>query len=494
MTATLTAEKATPAPPTSRGRWIEHWEPEDPGFWASAGRKIARRNLIFSILAEHLGFSVWVIWSILVVRMGKLTGANGAPLFPDLVITQTNTVNATKIFWLVALPNLIGAFMRVPYTLAVARFGGRNWTIISGLLLLIPVSLASYCVTHPGTPYWALLACAATAGFGGGNFASSMANISYFFPEKKKGIALGMNAAGGNIGIASMQLVVPVLVAFFAFPLAYAAKIWFPLVLISALCAFLFMNNLHVARASLSDQFAAVKEPHAWVMSFIYIGTFGSFLGLSAAFPSVLQYIFSDPKAKIDKTVFSVPFITTHHGATLVTLLLPFAFLGPLVGSFARPFGGWLADRIGGAKVTAAVFTLMILGSFGAIHYAGTHDAPMFITSMMVLFVMSGTGNGSTYRMIPAIFKRKLDADVAASPGTAAELTTRARRAGAATLGMAGAIGAMGGFILPKAIGDSIKATHGIGAAFRWFIVLYVVCLLVTVVVYLRPGTRVNNV
>jgi len=484
MTATLTPEKAAP-PATSRfpGRWIEHWEPEDGEFWASTGRRTARRNLIFSIFAEHLGFSVWVIWTILVVKMGGMK-IGGLPAFPDIFngTKAAAAANADHIFLLVALPNLIGAFMRIPYTLAVARFGGRNWTIVSALFLLIPVSLATYCVTHPGTSYWVLVACAATAGLGGGNFASSMANISYFFPERKKGLALGLNAAGGNIGIASMQLVVPVLVGFFLFDLSVATKLWFPLVLLSALGAFLFMDNLHVAKSSLRDQFAAVREPHAWIMSFIYIGTFGSFLGLSAAFPAVLKFLQHD--------TFTVGSVTYQAHA----LVLPFAFLGPLVGSLARPFGGWLADKVGGAKVTAVVFALMAAGTFAAIQSVSHKNIPMFLVSMLVLFAMSGAGNGSAFKMIPAIFKRQLDATVAQKPAEAASLTTRARRAGAATLGMAGAFGAMGGFILPKAIGDSIKQTGGIASAFSWFVGMYVLCLLITVAVYLRPGAKMRGV
>ena len=147
-------------------------------------------------------------------------------------------------FWLVALPNLIGAVMRIPYTFAVTRFGGRTWTVISALLLLIPVVGLIYAVTAR-PPYWVVLLCAASAGFGGGNFASSMTNISFFYPERKKGAALGINAAGGNIGISSMQLVVPLVVAF---GLVYAGLIWVPLVLAAAVCAYLFMNNLAVAR------------------------------------------------------------------------------------------------------------------------------------------------------------------------------------------------------------------------------------------------------
>jgi NNP family nitrate/nitrite transporter-like MFS transporter len=476
MTATVSpSAPASLAPIITRGRWIEHWEPEDERQWTAYGRTIARRNLIFSIFAEHLAFSVWVVWSILVVALGTLTDSAGAALYPDLVANQEN---ATKIFWLVALPNLIGALMRIPYTLAVAKFGGRNWTVISSLLLIIPLVLALYCVTNPGTPYVVFLLASVSAGLGGGNFASSMANISYFFPERTKGTALGLNAAGGNIGLSSMQLVMPLLL-FLGFGLTFATSVWLPLVLASAVCAFLFMNNLHVSKSSMREQFAATKRPHAWIMSFLYIGTFGSFLGLAASFPATLKFVFPDNQK----------FNLLGTG-----LLLPVAFLGPLVGSLARPVGGWLADKIGGARVTALVFGLMAVCSLGAIQAAESKNLTMFITSMLVLFTMSGAGNGSAYRMIPAIFRRESDAAAAKQPSRAAQLITQARREGAATLGMAGAFGALGGFILPKTIGDSIKATNGITAAFSWFIAMYLVCLVVTWICYIRKGATMTGV
>ncbi|MFC7482359.1 MFS transporter [Luedemannella flava] len=380
-----------------KGRWIEDWRPEDADFWASTGKKVAKRNLIFSIFSEHLAFSVWVIWSILVVSLGTLKDASGVALYPDLVATPAN---ADKIFWLVALPNLIGALMRFPYTLAVGRFGGRNWTVISALLLLIPVGLALYVVLTPGVSYGFLLFAAITAGFGGGNFASSMSNISYFYPERSKGTALGINAAGGNIGLSSMQLFMP-LMLFMGLSLTFATAFWLPLVLASAVCAFFFMNNLHVSKATLAQQFAAAKRKHAWIMSFLYIGTFGSFLGLAASFPATLKFVFPDDQ--------KFNFLGTG-------LLLPIAFLGPLVGSLARPFGGWIADRVGGALVTAGVFALMAVCSFGAIAAASARNLGMFIASMLVLFAMAGAGNGSTYRMIPAIFKRQADAEIARTP------------------------------------------------------------------------------
>jgi NNP family nitrate/nitrite transporter-like MFS transporter len=417
---------------------LTDWNPEDPQFWASTGRRTARRNLIFSIFAEHLGFSVWTLWSVVVVALP-------ATLFPYTVDQK---------FWLVALPNLIGALMRLPYTFAVTRIGGRTWTAISALLLLIPVSGLVFAVTAR-PPYWVVLACAATAGFGGGNFASSMTNISFFYPEREKGTALGFNAAGGNIGISTMQLVVPLVLSA---GLVYGGLMWVPLVIAAAICAYLFMNTLEVAKTPFKAQFATLKRAHTWVMSFLYIGTFGSFLGYSAAFPLVLKLQF--PHAPV-----------WHLGPSAAVTL---AFTGPLVGSLARPFGGWLSDRVGGAKVTAICFILMGLGSYGVVTSAAHKQLGLFLASFWLLFTASGAGNGSTYRMIPAIFTAK-------SPDIAT-----ARLESAATLGIAGAIGALGGFYLPRAISNSITATGGIGTAFTWFAIMYAICLAVTWWCYLR--------
>ncbi|HEU0087520.1 MAG TPA: MFS transporter, partial [Pseudonocardiaceae bacterium] len=190
-----TIERAAPATTAGRGRWIDHWEPEDPEFWEKTGKRVANRNLWFSIFAEHIGFSMWTVWSVLVLFMGPAYG-----------------VDPAGKFFLVALPALIGGLIRIPYTMAPARFGGRNWTIVSALLLLVPTTLAIL-VMEPGTSYTTFLIVAALAGLGGGNFASSMANINTFFPEGKKGWALGLNAGGGNIGVPVVQLLGLVVIA-----------------------------------------------------------------------------------------------------------------------------------------------------------------------------------------------------------------------------------------------------------------------------------------
>src|SRR5690349_10363718 len=252
-------------------RPIVHWSPEDRVFWQEVGARVARRNLILSIFSEHVGFSVWSMWSVLVLFLGPAYG-----------------IDPAGKFLLTALPTLIGAALRIPYTFAVARFGGRTWTVISAVLLLIPSGLAAV-VIHPGVSYSTLLLVAALAGVGGGNFASSMANINAFYPNRLKGWALGVNAGGGNLGVAAVQLVgLLVLAVSGAGRPGLIAGVYLPLIVLAAIGAALFMDNLPRSRdaSALRD---VVREPHTWVMSLLYIGTFGSFIGFSFAFGLVLQ-------------------------------------------------------------------------------------------------------------------------------------------------------------------------------------------------------------
>jgi MFS transporter, NNP family, nitrate/nitrite transporter len=420
-------------------RWIDGWDPENDGFWLKTGRRVARRNLVFSIFSEHLGFSVWLMWSAVVVTLPR----------------AGHTFTADQLFWLVAMPNLIGAALRIPYTTAVARFGGRNWTVVSTVLLLIPVVLLYYCVATPGTPYWMFLLAAATAGVGGGNFASSMANISYFYPEREKGWVLGVNAAGGNIGVAVVQIAFPLLIAVGLVAQEVALVYLVPIVAAIA-CSWLFMDNLTAVRATVRQQASVLRDKHAWVMSVLYIGTFGSFIGYSAAFPLLIQSQFAGVRGQY------------------------LAFLGPLVGSLSRPFGGWMSDRVGGAKVTAVSFVVLAAGTAGVLLSLSLGSFWLFLGSFLLLFVVSGVGNGSTYRMIPAIYR-------AIAIGQAhPDALANARIKAAAVIGLASSIGAFGGFLIPRGFGMSIVYTGSITAALLLFFLGYAVFLAVTWWFYLR--------
>ena len=262
-----------PGPPAGRGRWIDDWRPEDPQFWESTGKKVARRNLFFSIFSEHIGFSIWSLWSVIVLFLPE-------PVFG---------IDPAGKFLLTALPTALGAFVRLPYTFAVAKFGGRNWTIVSAALLLIP-TIATAIVLEPGVSFTTLLVVSCLAGVGGGNFASSMANINTFYPDRLKGWALGLNAGGGNLGVPVVQLVgLLVLATAGVTQPRLVLFLYIPLIVVAAVGAALLMDNLTTARNQPRAMREATREPHTWIMSFLYIGTFGSFIGFGFAFGQVLQ-------------------------------------------------------------------------------------------------------------------------------------------------------------------------------------------------------------
>jgi NNP family nitrate/nitrite transporter-like MFS transporter len=423
------------------GHWIEKWNPEDERFWETEGRFIARRNLFWSILAEHIGFSVWLMWSVTAPRLPKLGF----------------TYSTDQLFTLVAVPGLIGALMRFPYTFAVPRFGGRNWTIVSALLLAIPAVSLVLLVRQPTTPFWLMMLAAATAGLGGGNFASSMANISFFYPDRKKGLALGLNAAGGNIGVSSVQFIAPMIIGIGATAarprLENIGLMWLPLIVVAAVGAFFFMDNLSSAKSNFADQVAVAKHKQTWIMSVLYIATFGSFVGYSAAFPLLIKTQFPEVAANL-------------------------AFLGPLIGSLARPLGGYIADKLGGARVTFWNFVAMALATLGVLHFVDEKNFTGFLAMFLLLFVTTGIGNGSTFRMIPVIFRtERMKAARGQGADAEAGALRHARRDSAAVLGLSSAVGALGGYFIPRSFGASIKATGGPSTALAFFLAYYVLCI-----------------
>ncbi|MCW2912611.1 MAG: major facilitator superfamily 1 [Actinomycetia bacterium] len=437
------------------GHWIDDWEPDDEGFWATTGRKVALRNLVFSILTEHLGFCVWLLWSIAVLNLPKA----GIKL------------SVSELLWLTTTPNLVGAAIRIPYTFAPAKFGGRNWTIVSALLLLIPCGLFVYAINHPGLPFGVLLLIAATTGLGGGNFASSMANITHFYPVSKQGLPLGLNAAGGNLGTSVTQLAMPPLIV--AFGLVAVGWVWMPFILLAAAGAYLFMNNLTKATSAYTarEMLTIWKRPQTSIMSVLYIGTFGSFIGYAFSFGVLIKSQFPDVK-----------------GAN-------FIWLGALVGSLARPIGGWLADRFGGARVTMIDFFLMGLGVAAVAMAVNAKDWNAFLAAFLFVFATTGIGNGSTYRMIPAIFRTQALAEVnPADTEAVSTATARGRRDAAAAIGICSAVGAFGGVLIQQAFRISLEQTKSISPALTGLAVFYGVCVVLTWSCYLRRRVAVSAV
>ncbi|WP_411102191.1 MFS transporter [Streptomyces sp. cmx-4-9] len=429
--------------PRTGGRWIERWDPEDEAFWKETGEPIARRNLLYSVLSEHIGFSIWSLWSVLVLFMGPQYG-----------------IDPAGKFFLIATATLVGALVRIPYTFAVARFGGRNWTVVSALLLLAPTT-AALVVMEPGTSYGTFLAVAALTGVGGGNFASSMTNINAFFPLRKKGWALGLNAGGGNIGVPVVQLAALLVIgtAGAGHPRLLLAA-YLPLVVAAATMAALRMDNLAPVRADTGAVREALRAPHTWIMSFLYVGTFGSFIGYSFAFGLVLQTQFGR---------------TPLQAASLT-------FTGPLLGSLVRPVGGALADRFGGARITLAAFVAMAAAT-GVVVLASVRESlPVFLAGFVALFVLSGLGNGSTYKMIPGIFQ----AEAVARGMSGEDAAAYGRRLSGAAMGLIGAVGGLGGLGINLVFREAFSRSGSGTAAFVTFLACYAVCCAVTWAVYLR--------
>ncbi|MHC0035614.1 MFS transporter [Pseudoneobacillus sp. C159] len=424
---------------------ITHWNPEDEKFWNSEGRKIAKKNLWISVPALMLAFIVWQIWSVVAIRL------------TDIGFQYSSE----QLFTLAAIPGLVGATLRFVYTFGVGKFGGKNWTVFSTAILAIPAIGIGIAVQNPDTPYSVMLLLAALCGLGGGNFSSSVANISFFFPKKEKGTALGINGGLGNMGVSVVQFVTPLIITTgtFAFIggkgqilpngsevwLQNAAFIWvIPIVLLTLIAAFK-MDNLPNSTQSVKDQFVIVKRKHTWIMSVLYIATFGSFIGYSAAFPLLLKSLFPSQ--------------------------IGLAFLGALIAAAARPVGGWLSDKWGGSKVTFLVLMVMTIGALSVIYFINQKEFSGFLISFLILFCAAGIGSGSTFQMIPNIFIPKEAAPV---------------------LGFTAAFAAYGSFVIPKLFGWSVNTTGTPVTAFYFFIAVYIISIILNWYYYQRKNSEVK--
>ncbi|MEM5493434.1 MFS transporter [Hoeflea sp. AS16] len=450
----------------AQSRTLEVWTPEDPAFWAEKGRRIARRNLWVSIPALLLAFSVWMVWSVVVARLPAI-GFN---------------FTSGQLFWLAALPGLSGATLRIFYSFMVPIFGGRLWTTLSTASLLLPAMGIGYAVQNPETPYLIFLVLALLCGFGGGNFASSMANIAFFYPKAEKGNALALNAGLGNLGVSVMQFLVPLVITAGVFGalggqpqtmsdggqlwMQNAGFVWVPFIIVATIAAWLGMNDIADAKSSFKEQAVIFSRKHNWIMCVLYTGTFGSFIGYSAGFPLLTKLQFPEVNA------------------------LQFVFLGPLVGALSRAGTGWISDRFGGGRVTFWTFLGMIVAVFGVIFFLGIKEQPGafwgFFASFMALFFLTGVGNASTFQMIPAIMAREIPRLMPDLKGDV--LRKQAERESAAIIAFTSAIAAYGAFFIPKAYGTSIAMTGGPVAALWGFLGFYVICVVLTWFYYTRPG------
>ncbi|EKH3308937.1 NarK family nitrate/nitrite MFS transporter [Salmonella enterica] len=444
---------------------LSDWRPENPAFWENKGKGIARRNLWISVSCLLLAFCVWMLFSAVAVNLNKI-GFN---------------FTTDQLFLLTALPSLSGAILRVPYSFMVPLFGGRKWTVLSTVILIIPCAWLGFAVQNPATPFGVFMLIALLCGFAGANFASSMGNISFFFPKARQGSALGINGGLGNLGVSVMQLIAPLVIflPIFTFlgvrgvpqpdgsllALTNAAWIWVPLLAVATLAAWFGMNDIGSSKASVVSQLPVLKRLHLWLLSLLYLATFGSFIGFSAGFAMLAKTQFPDVN------------------------ILQLAFFGPFIGALARSAGGVISDKFGGVRVTLINFIFMALFTallFLTLPGSGAGSFSAFYLVFMGLFLTAGLGSGSTFQMIAVIFRQITLYNVKLRGGSDEQAQREAVTDTAAALGFISAIGAVGGFFIPKAFGTSLALNGSPVGAMKIFLLFYIACVLLTWLVYGR--------
>ncbi|MGB3896067.1 MFS transporter [Mycolicibacter sinensis] len=447
---------------------LSEFDPEDCAAWESGNKVVARRNLIWSTATMHVAFSIWSLWSVVVLFM------------PESVYG----IKAGDKLLLAAVATLVGACARIPYVAATAKFGGRDWAVSSSLILLIPTVGTLLLLVNPGQPLWMYLVCAALTGLGGGNYAASLANVDAFYPQRLKGVALGLCGGIGNLGVAAIQLVgLLVLSTLGNTKPELVCGVYLVLLALVGIGAALRMDNLDHGAKEVGSIRSILSIPDSWVVSLLYCAAFGSFIGFAFAFAQVLHVTFEE---------------TGHSPAEASLYAARIAFLGPLLGALSRIYGGRVADRRGGGRVTFVVFVGMILAA-AVLAVTSTIDdrtpgtvtstsIVLYITGFIALFILAGMGNGSVLKMIPSIFEarsRSLDCPEG-------ERRHWARSHSGALIGFATAVGALGGVAINLTLRQAWAATGSETPAFWIFLATYCAAAALTWVMYVRRPPRMR--
>ena len=446
----------------ARSHDLLDWNPEDTKAWQEGNSAVARRNMTWSIATDHVAFGVWTFWSVLVLFM------------PESVYG----FSAGDKFLLLAVNTLVGALTRIPYTVGIGIFGGRNFTVAITLVLLIPAAGTIWLLANPGLPLWPYVVCAALTGLAGGNFSAAMTNINAFYPQRLKGWALGLNAAGGNIGVPAIQVFCLLVIALAGHRQPYwVSGTYMVLLTVTGIGAMLFMDNIKDYEVNFRAMRTMLGQRHTWLLSLLYVGSFGSFIGFSFALGQVLHLKFSDAGQSAAQA--------SLHAAEI-------AFIGPLLGSVSRFYGGKLADRIDGGRVTLAVFGgmvfaagLLVLGSTVSDNNGGrfvTAAVIPYAVGFALLFILAGAGNGSIYKMIPSVFEaRSRSLDLGEE-----ERKRWSKNVGGAMVGFADSVGAFGGFLIDIALRQSYLGARTETPALWIFFFCYIGFAALTWAVYVR--------
>jgi NNP family nitrate/nitrite transporter-like MFS transporter len=524
---------------------IKQWDVENEEFWETTGKKVATRNLWVSIPALLVGFAVWVYWGIITVQMVNLDFG----------------FSTADYFTLTAIAGLTGATLRIPSSFLIRIAGGRNTIFFTTALLMIPAAGTGFALMAEDTPLWVFQGLAVLSGIGGGNFASSMSNISFFYPKREQGLALGLNAGLGNAGVTTMQIVIPLVMTFGVIGagrilespsgwifgkipagtetwIQNAGFVWLLLLIPLAFATWFWMDNIRVEHVSpnisgplgsfakisgmlaialipavigllvilntpswvkypvvalvivatvyllklipgdikpnLARQYKIFSHKHTWIMSVIYTMTFGSFIGYSAGFALAIKVIFGFQHTLGADGVWIHDVVNPNGPSALA-----FAWMGPFIGAFIRPVGGWIADKVGGAKVTMVVAITMIASALGVAYFmkqAYQSETPEeyflpFFLLFLVLFAATGVGNGSTFRTIAIVFDQEQAGPV---------------------LGWTSAVAAYGAFLVPAEFGSQIKGGTPEVALYA-FAAFYLLCAFLNWWYYLGPKREYDN-
>lgn len=435
--------------------WLSEWRPEDTDFMQHGGQKIAWRTLWITTFCLILSFATWFMVSAIVVRLQGV----GFKL------------DAGQLFWLAAMPGLAAGTLRIIHTFLIPTFGTRHTIAVSTLLLVLPCLGWGWAVQRPDTSFGVLMLLAFLAGLGGGNFSSFMPSTSLFFPKRLQGTALGIQAGIGNFGVSVAQFLVPWIIGLSAFSFAFgasqtftkagksseiylqnAALIWTPFIVIAALFAWFGLRSVSTARATFRQQLDIFKDKHTWLMTSLYVMTFGSFSGFAAAFPLMIKELYGKFPDGPDP--------------------LKYAFLGPLVGAASRVLFGPISDKLGGARVTQAAGIGLLLCSLTVIRYvhpASVADFQGFLWLMLGIFFFSGVGNASTFKQMPMIFPP--------------------RQAGG-VIGWTSAVAAYGPFVFSVLIGMAISRTGSPAVFFYGIAAFYLANLAINAYFYARKGAE----
>ena len=377
--------------------WLEHWDPETD--WDS---KLAWRTLWITTFNLMLCFIVWFLVSAV------------APVLNDLGFE----ISRSQLYWLTAMPGLAGGMLRLVWTFLPPVLGTRALVTYTTGLLLVPIIGWALAVQNPQTPYWFLLVLSFLTGIGGGAFSGFMPSTSYFFPKSKQGTALGLQAGIGNFGVSIVQLATPWVVGFMLLGGAFqgiigdsqrltdestgvtteiwyqnAAYAWSSLTVIGTVLAWLLLRSVPITVSKVSDQFDIFRNKHTWIMTLMYVITFGAFSGFAAVFGLMI----------------SIRYGTEAFGDEGINPL-QYAFLGALVGSVARVVSGPIADRFGGGRVTVvACIGIAVSCAYTSFQLEpnSVEDFPKFLWGMLAIFIFAGVGNASTFKQMPYIFDKR---------------------------------------------------------------------------------------